>query len=345
MNSLTVSLGYVGSHSDNLITNGGNVSSTSYGYDVNAFAGDLLQHPAFNSSGAYTGTGTQTRLNTSFGAINYAFNGPHQNYYAIIAAVNGRFSKRGFLTASYTRSNTKDNWENYPTALNLDQYYANGPNDVPNRFSAGYSYELPGYRDGHGLLGRVTSGFVLAGTTVLQSGTPFTVFTNAPLLLGKTGKDGTAINSSNYAAQLAAGNLQFAPTSGDFNADGDNYDYPNVSSYKQSHSRASYKQGVFGVCSSGVYTCGQFAQPAIGTEGTETPNQFRNPGYADTDLTIKKVTPIKAGVNLELRFDTFNVFNRVNLTGVDNNLQDGTFGTTRSTLAPRNMLLGARLNF
>lgn len=342
---LTVSLGYVGSHSDNLVTNGGNVSSTSYGYDVNAFAGDLLQHPAFNSSGAYTGTGTQTRLNTSFGAINYAFNGPHQNYYGIIAAVNGRFSKRGFLTASYTRSNTKDNWENYPTALNLDQYYANGPNDVPNRFSAGYSYDLPGFRDGHGLLGRATSGFVLAGTTVLQSCTPFTVYTNAPLLLDKAGKDGTVINSSNYASQLANGNLQFAPTSGDFNADGDNYDYPNVISYKQSHSRASYKQGVFGTCNSGVYSCGQFAQPAVGTEGVETPNQFRNPGYADTDLTIKKVTPIKEGVNLELRFDTFNVFNRVNLTVVDGNLQDGTFGTTSNTLAPRNMLLGARLNF
>ena len=54
---------------------------------------------------------------------------------------------------------------------------------------------------------------------------------------------------------------------------------------------------------------------------------------------------IKGAVTPELRFDTFNVFNRVNLTGVDGNLQDGTFGTVSNTQTPRNMLLGARLTF
>lgn len=342
---MTFSLGYVGSHSSNLVTNGGNTGATSYGFDVNTFAGDLLQHPNFDGSGNYTGSGTQTRLNTSFGAINYAFNGAHQNYNAFIAAVNGRFSKRGFITASYTRSLTKDNWENYPTALNLNQYYSNSPNDVPNRLSAGYSYDLPGMRNGNGFLGRLASGFVLAGTTILQSGTPFTVFTGAPLAISQTGKDGTPITSSNYAAELAAGNLLFAPNSGDFNADGDNFDYPNVASYRQGHNRSDYKNGVFGSCAGSIYSCGQFVQPQVGTEGNQTPNQFRNAGYADTDLTVKKITQITEGVTLELRFDTFNLFNRVNLTGVDSNLQDGTFGKTSGTQPPRNMLLGARLNF
>jgi len=43
--------------------------------------------------------------------------------------------------------------------------------------------------------------------------------------------------------------------------------------------------------------------------------------------------------------ETFNLFNRVNLNGVDTNLQDGTFGQSSSTRAPRNMLLGAKLTF
>jgi hypothetical protein len=50
-------------------------------------------------------------------------------------------------------------------------------------------------------------------------------------------------------------------------------------------------------------------------------------------------------MNLELRFDTFNLFNRVNLTTVDGHLQDTTFGQVSSTYAARNMLLGARINF
>jgi hypothetical protein len=36
--------------------------------------------------------------------INYEFSGARANYYALIAAVKGRFGKHGFLTASYTHS-------------------------------------------------------------------------------------------------------------------------------------------------------------------------------------------------------------------------------------------------
>ena len=91
--------------------------------------------------------------------------------------------------------------------------------------------------------------------------------------------------------------------------------------------------------------CGNFTLPAFGSEGNQTPNRFLNPGYADTDLTLKKTTRITERVNVELRLDTFNLFNRVNLMAVDSKLQDTTFGQSNSTYAARNMLLGARVNF
>ncbi len=84
---MVASIGYAGSHSGNLVTGGGNQGATSYGNDVNAFSGDLIENPNFTAAGAYTGSGTQTRLNTSFGAIDYAFNGAIANYQAVIAAV------------------------------------------------------------------------------------------------------------------------------------------------------------------------------------------------------------------------------------------------------------------
>jgi len=86
---------------------------------------------------------------------------------------------------------------------------------------------------------------------------------------------------------------------------------------------------------------------AGGTEGNEKLGRFRNPGYADTDLTVKKSTLITERVNLVLRMDFFNLFNRVNLNNVNTNFGDNSanFGTTNSTLPPRNMQVGASISF
>jgi len=57
MRNMVASVGYQGSHGSNLISAGGNTGNTTYGVDVNIFPGDLIQHPAFNSSGVWTGDG------------------------------------------------------------------------------------------------------------------------------------------------------------------------------------------------------------------------------------------------------------------------------------------------
>src|SRR6202041_3163054 len=97
--SLVASFGYSGTHSWNLVIGGGNPNNTSYGVDVNIFPGDLIQHPAFNSNGVWTGDGVQTRLNTSFGSIGYAFNGARANNVLLIFNGQVRFARLGFLTA------------------------------------------------------------------------------------------------------------------------------------------------------------------------------------------------------------------------------------------------------
>jgi hypothetical protein len=351
---VTASLGYSGSHSNNIIVGGGNTGNTSYGVDLNLIPGDLIQHPAFDSQGAWTGTGIQTRLNHSFGAITYAYNGARQNYNALIAAMKGRFAKRGFLTASYTYSSSKDNSNNYPSgytatggkSYNIEQWYSPSPWDVPNRFSLGWSYELPGLKGKGGFADRVTSGWSLGGTTVLQSGNPFFVYNGNQLSLVDTA--GVEVNSQNYASELAAGHIAFAPNSGNYSADGSNFNIPNAVSYKQKHDRKSYQYT--GAVDSGIITHAQFTNPdfkATGTEGNQKINQFRNPGFAQTDLTVKKATNIAERVSFELRLDTFNLFNRVNLNGVNTNWGDSSasFGTTNSNLQPRNMQVAARFVF
>jgi Carboxypeptidase regulatory-like domain len=294
---VVASIGYSGSRSSNLITGGGQETATSYGVDINRFAGDLIAN-----------NGKVTRLNPSFGAITYAQNGADARFNALIVSTRGRFGHHGYFSASYTRSESKDDSQNYPTFTNLQQYYGPSVWDAPNRLSVALSYDLPGMSSGKGALGRITNGWSISDVTILQSGTPFVVSTNASFQAG-----------------------------GDYNADGYNYDFPNVASYSQGTSRQDYLKGVF--------SPGQFTAPTPGTEGNEQPYRFRGPGYANTDISLAKNTKIVERVNFQLRFDFFNAFNRPNLNSVDANLPDGSFGKATNQYNPRWIQLGANINF
>ncbi|HTR66304.1 MAG TPA: carboxypeptidase regulatory-like domain-containing protein [Terriglobales bacterium] len=294
---MVASIGYSGSRSTNLITGGGQETATSYGVDINRFSGDLIVN-----------NGTLTRLNPSFGGITYAQNGAEGHYNALIVATRGRFARRGYFNASYTRSQSKDDSQIYPTFTNLSQYISPSVWDAPNRFSLSLSYDLPGMASGKGLLGRLTNGWSVSDITILQSGTPFVVYTNASFQGG-----------------------------GDYNADGFNYDFPDVGSYSQHTGRQDYLNGIF--------TSAQFSAPAAGMEGNEQPYRFREPGYANTDISLLKNTKIWERLNFQLRFDFFNAFNRPNLFAVDANLPDGSFGKATNQYNPRWIQLGASITF
>jgi hypothetical protein len=95
----------------------------------------------------------------------------------------------------------------------------------------------------------------------------------------------------------------------------------------------------------GVFTPGQFTNPAFGQEGNERWGQFRNPKFAETDAALLKDTTIAEQVKLQLRFEFFNVFNYANLNSINANLSSATFGRATSQALPRWIQLGANLTF
>jgi hypothetical protein len=310
--NLVASIGYAGSRSYDLITGYGQTGNTSYGIDVNRYAGDLIQH---NST-------TPTRLLSSFGAINYAMNAAEARYDALITDIRGRFSRNVYFDASYTHSRSLDDTQVYPTYGNLSQYYGPSAWDAPDRFSLAMNFQLPGWNGGDGLTGHVLSGWSISATSSIQNGSPFNVFTSAAFqpLQDVTGKF-----------------TGFAPGSGDYNADGVNFDFPDVSSYQLPTGRHNYLQGLF--------TPGNITTPAFGAAGNEKYNHFRNPGFAETNVTLLKDTKITERVNLQLRFEFYNIFNHPNLNGVDSDLADGNFGKVTSEANPRWMQVGAKIFF
>jgi hypothetical protein len=121
-------------------------------------------------------------------------------------------------------------------------------------------YNLPGLHNGLMPLRAVSNGWTVSADTILQSGTPFTVYTSAAFApVCSSGKPSHNV--------CPAGTTVVGNTGGDYNADGDNNDYPNLPGFRYTipTSRSADLHGVFAAA--------DFAAPAFGTEGNEQPNR------------------------------------------------------------------------
>jgi len=150
--------------------------------------------------------------------------------------------------------------------------------------------------------------FKNSGTSIYQSEYPFTVFTGPSFAGG-----------------------------GDYNADGDNYDFANVSSYHQATSRSAYVTGIF--------TAGQFTAPTPGTNGNEKSNQFRNAPFVQSNVTLYKDTRLTERRNLQFRFEFYNLFNHPNFQNIQGDLSAGNFGVATAETLPRFWQIGAKITF
>ncbi len=315
--ALVVSASYSGSYTPAGFDNG-----TEWpGPDFNRFSGDLLD-------------GRLDRLNPSFGymAWNTNFNVIHYN--AMILEVRRRAGTKGTLQASYTYSHATDYGYDWPNQVNIPAYNGPSDSDAHQRVSVMGVYMLPSLSQQNKFVRGFLGSWETAGTLILQSGRPFTVYTTAP-----------------FQPQLdASGNvIGYLPGSGDYNADGYNFDFPDAATTPaQKWSRHDYLTGVL--------KASDFPLPTPGVEGNEKRNTYRGPGFADVDFGLIKNTRITERLALQIRLESFNLFNRVNLSasglpgfdqysGVVSDLSNPSFGTSNATYNPRNFQLGLRFTF
>ena len=108
-----------------------------------------------------------------------------------------------------------------------------------------------------------------------------------------------------------------------------------------------------------TYLAGSFVTPADGTVGNTPRNFLFSPGLAQWDLTLAKNTKINERLNVELRWEVYNVLNRANFSrfSLDNGINDSGFGSLTETPdvaagnpviaqgGPRNMNLGLKITF
>lgn len=251
--------------------------------------------------------------------------------------VDRRYSHGLSFRAAYTLSKTTDLTSGFrgrsstytdPFDPSLDHALADF--DATHRFVFSGSWELPidkPFRNNR-FMKKITEGWQANVITSLQSGQPFTIFSNndnsgqgnfldRPDLVGKI----TTMNARNVTTfTLAPGNCfgipvpVTTPPSPPVTVNGNFYFNPTA----------------FDCTSPGNNAIGSLA--SFGNLGRNT---LRGPGINNWDMSFMKKIKIAESKSLEFRGEFFNAFNHVQFLNPDNQGFSGTFGQISQTRGPR----------
>jgi hypothetical protein len=299
--------------------------------DVNRVAGDGIVHDD-----------TFYYLNQSFASVEYGRNTNIGNTNVGALGVSHSFS-HGFTThATFTLAKSLDylssndngvgGGESVFDAANPQGQYGRSDYDSRKRLSVDAVWNVPGYKANH-LTSSITNGWVVAPIIILQSGMPFTVYTSAQF------------NYSEYQAYENGTSTTYS--GGDYNADGYDYDIPNVPSFGRTiHThRSSYAEAGLGP---GLFQSSQFPVPTFGTEGNLGRNTYDGPGYAQVNASFERKFPLHflgdAGL-FELRGEFLNLLNRVNYQNPISDMSNGDFGHSESQYMARQIQLQGHIRF
>ncbi|AEU38398.1 TonB-dependent receptor plug [Granulicella mallensis MP5ACTX8] len=210
-----------------------------------------------------------------------------------------------------------------------------GPSSInePQIFIANFVYKEPFLREQHGLLGHVLGGWEISGITNFQSGLSTTLSQNTdPFACTPPGNN----NPAGTATPLCAATNAGGPYPGGLGMVNPNADIlPRPDQIAPVHLTKTKAQW---------FTTSSFI-PAEGHFGTAPVGGFLSPGLEKIDLGLLKNFKITQRANLQMRAETFNVFNHTNFSTLDTGIADGTFGQATAAHSPRIMQFSGKLYF
>ncbi|MBL8233955.1 MAG: TonB-dependent receptor [Bryobacterales bacterium] len=156
--------------------------------------------------------------------------------------------------------------------------------------------------------GKLLGGWQTHGILSFQTGRPFTV----------------ALQQEDDNSNSGRSNLGFGAN-----------DRPNVSGNPSLSNRTPERW----------FNTAAFSKSPRGTFGNAGRNILDGPGLATVNLSLVKDTQIGERATMQLRFETFNLFNRVNLDLPDIYFESPSFGRIQSAGNPRRIQLGAKFIF
>lgn len=279
-----------------------------------------LAYPQYTTQPATTPNGIPWYLSVAQQASTGA-----SSYHSLQVSLQQQLSHGLYLTLAYTYSHALDDYSGYESsygngtpngigflngrAINSTpgfEYlnYGNSDYDARHRFVALYNYEIPvlNVMKENFLVNEILGKWHVSGTTALQTGFPVSI--------GQAG----AYNSGwcDQYSYYGCG------------------DAPDTSSFK------IQKMDPRSTVAHQYFNTSTFSLQPAGTYGNVGRNFFNGPGYNYTDLQIYKDFPLvrDGKVYIQLRLESYNVFNHTNFAEPDGNFGDSTFGQIDSVIQP-----------
>lgn len=320
--SFDVRVGYVGQH---------NLKQNNYGGSGNYAPNINLADPPVVGS-----TVQSTNLHQPFASIPYTLDPLfHSIMNSLQVGLHKQYSHGLAFGAEYqwTRVIGTENLEDPSGKYPRDSY---GPiaGITPQVLQLNYSYALPLGR-GHAVLGtsgdlvnKIVNGWQISGIVAAQTGQPFSVSYTAP---------GSPVGQvSGRANRVPGASL-----------------YPGKKTITQWFNPAAftaplcYNANGTGTCSSIYSSSGPTTYATYGTSGYD---MLRGPAFQDWDMSLQKNIGWHEHYNLQLRADSFNVFNHPNFGTPNANISNSNVGTITGmsgtpSYEQRTLEFAAKFNF
>jgi hypothetical protein len=277
--------------------------------------GPTLESSVFTRADGTVVNGTRGPLGPNFGSNASQLTAGHSSYNA--AEVNVHYSSRRLeLMGAYTYAKSLDQGSNFGDEVNpIDPSLSYGLSsfDIRHNFVVSYNYELPFEQllENHA---RLTTGWRLSGITHISTGFPVTLVNNSDSSLLGTLDNGI----NNFFVDL-----------------------PQTTGQPLALNHNPRKTGVY-------FNPDALTFQPLGTNGNAKRRYFYGPGEANFDMALQKSFALKDEKALELRFESFNIFNHTQFFGpssVAGTLGSSNFGEVVSASAPRICQAAVRFSF
>ncbi len=309
------------------------------GYDAHKLTGLVDVNPFDLSTGS--------RLYSDFSYLDEFQNIGRANYNSLEVNLSRRFSDMAgwgssFFTLGYTYGHEIDNSSGFRErnsnvpAYDHNLFRASGDTDVRQTLVLSGGWTLPFDR----LWGRgpklLTSGWSFYPIFTARTGFPLDIFANLNTTRTDPGPSGAG-DAGNVRADLVGNTIPtLSPKSYQTLTNPNNGSSVSAGNYwfdpaNFSNARALALDGV--------------STTTFYPYGTLPRNALRGPGRTNLDLTISKHFIIREGMDLELRGDAFNVFNRTQFENPDTTITDSTFGQISTTYPSRILQLALHFQF
>lgn len=283
---------------------------------------------------------SNTAPDPRFGVVGQIQNVGNSNYNGLVLSLAHSFTGGFQFQAGYTYSHSLDDISNnslnpfgvnsqtnadivFPIdQTNIRKYnYGNSDYDVRHSFNMNYvwsdAFRHLTSRGPNALI----KGWTLSGTIFAHGGLPYSIFSSAMT---------AALHNSNWGSSAAAtGTSALAVITGNTSVD-------------CGPSAAQIVNGTHNAC----YSAANFADPSSVTGfGNQRRNQFRGPGYFDTDFGVEKAFGLpkweSAQFSIGARF--FNLFNHPNFAFPVTDVDNGQFGQILKTVSQPTTIYGSGL--